>query len=137
MSRRQLYAFILIATGSGYSWLIYSYYSLGNNPKFGVSACIFKDITGIPCPSCGVTRTILTLSKGQVWEALQINPLGILLGVFLLLFPLWIGYDLIRRKSSFLHYYLNAEELLKKKIIAIPAVILILLNWIWNIYKHL
>lgn len=38
-------------------------------------SCVFKGITGIPCPTCGTTRSVLYLSQGDIATALVMNPL--------------------------------------------------------------
>lgn len=43
----------------------------------GIVLCPLKRLTGIPCPTCGATRAVLTLVQGQFVGALQINPLVI------------------------------------------------------------
>ncbi len=51
-----------------------------------------KKWTGIPCPSCRGTRSIEALSRGQVRDALRLNPLAVLacgLSVTWLVFALW------------------------------------------------
>ena len=46
--------------------------------------CTFKAIVGIPCPTCGITRTILALADLEFSMALRTNPLGaVLLTAFL------------------------------------------------------
>jgi len=37
--------------------------------------CVFREVTGIPCPSCGTTRGVLALIDGRPLEALTLNPL--------------------------------------------------------------
>lgn len=44
---------------------------LGNLP-FG---CVFKAVTGWPCPTCGGTRALAALAAGEVLQALRANPL--------------------------------------------------------------
>jgi energy-converting hydrogenase Eha subunit C len=55
--------------------------------------CPFKELTGLPCLSCGSTRTALALLRGDVGTALQANPLAAVLGIALvaggMLAPLW------------------------------------------------
>lgn len=44
--------------------------------------CLFKRITGVPCPTCGVTRGLLALADGDPVAALVCNPLVfVLLGL--------------------------------------------------------
>ncbi|MBI1865600.1 MAG: DUF2752 domain-containing protein [Nitrospirae bacterium] len=42
----------------------------------GVLACPLKELTSIPCPTCGTTRALLALAKGDAWSALRMQPLA-------------------------------------------------------------
>jgi hypothetical protein len=44
--------------------------------------CVFRGVTGIPCPTCGTTRTVLALLDGDVLSALAANPLATAAGIF-------------------------------------------------------
>ncbi len=48
-------------------------------------ACPFKSMSGLPCPTCGLTRAALALSRGEVVHALTTYPLQSLL---------WLGFVL-------------------------------------------
>lgn len=37
--------------------------------------CVFKGLTGISCPACGSTRSVVHLAHGDILSALTINPL--------------------------------------------------------------
>jgi hypothetical protein len=37
--------------------------------------CVFKGLTGIPCPTCGATRSVVHLSHGDILSAFTMNPL--------------------------------------------------------------
>jgi Protein of unknown function (DUF2752) len=37
--------------------------------------CVFKGLTGIPCPTCGSTRSVVHLAHGDILSALAMNPL--------------------------------------------------------------
>lgn len=41
----------------------------------GVTICTFKAATGVPCPSCGLTRAAIALSHGRPVDAFLFNPL--------------------------------------------------------------
>jgi succinate-acetate transporter protein len=41
--------------------------------------CPFKAITGIPCPGCGMTRAILSMTKGDFHGAFAFNPFSFFL----------------------------------------------------------
>lgn len=40
-----------------------------------VSLCLWRALTGIPCPLCGGTRSVVLLSRFEFQEALAMNPL--------------------------------------------------------------
>ena len=75
--------------------------------------------------------------KGEFREAVRENPLGFLVTLMLLIFPLWIFIDLFLRIRSFFGFYHMMEVFLQRKWVAYPAVILLLINWILNIHKNL
>jgi hypothetical protein len=60
-------AFLLIA-----AWLYYPYCQSGPN------LCIWKNILGLPCPGCGLTRGVCFLVHGNWAEAARFNPLSFL-----------------------------------------------------------
>jgi hypothetical protein len=46
-----------------------------------VPPCPFHSITGLPCPSCGTTRSGILLSQFRVLEAFRTNPFFVLVCV--------------------------------------------------------
>jgi hypothetical protein len=136
LSRNKLYIFIITACLAGYIWL---YWSLSNLSKINteIEVCLIKNITTIPCPSCGSTRSVLAITQGNFNEAFFINPLGYILAFIMFFIPFWIFFDFILKKETFLNIYQKAESILKRPIISIPLLIFILINWAWNIIKGL
>jgi len=65
------------------------------------------------------------------------NPLGLIVAVFMSIAPFWLLYDVILKKDTFYTNYKKAEKVLKKPMIAILFFILITANWAWNIHKGL
>jgi hypothetical protein len=96
---------------------------------------MIKNVTGFPCPSCGTTRAVQLLFKGDYTASILMNPFGIIISTVLTVFPFWIVIDLILKKETFYTFYNKIECLLKQKKIVIPLLILVILNWIWNINK--
>ena len=37
--------------------------------------CVFKGLTGIPCPACGSTRSVVHVAHGDILSAFAMNPL--------------------------------------------------------------
>jgi hypothetical protein len=136
LSRNRLYSIILIACFAGYIWLLFGFASENTFEK-PLEACIVKNITTIPCPSCGSTRAIIALAKGNVIEALHINPMGFLVAFIMFFAPLWILADLLTSRRSLFDFYQKIETNLKNPKIAVPLILLVVLLWVWNITKGL
>jgi len=51
--------------------------------------------------------------------------------------PIWILVDTIKRTKTLFDFYLKIETYLKRPNIAIPFILLVIINWIWNITKGL
>ena len=77
LDRNKLYSILFIACIVGYIWL---YFSLTNQitENNSVKVCLIKYVTNIPCPSCGATRSVVSLIKGDFIGALNYNPIGYL-----------------------------------------------------------
>ncbi|MDR3340040.1 MAG: DUF2752 domain-containing protein [Candidatus Symbiothrix sp.] len=133
MTKRNLYIFVFVASLVGYVWVILNIFHIA--PIY--IGCLFHKITHIPCPSCGSTHSVIALLNGDFAGAFYANPFGFVVCAALALLPLWLLFDCICRKDSFFRFYKNMEARLKKRYIAIPALVLVIINWIWNIYKYL
>jgi len=46
-----------------------------------LGSCTFRNLTGIPCPSCGITRAALALLDFDIGSAFAVNPLGTFVAV--------------------------------------------------------
>ncbi|NMA06577.1 MAG: DUF2752 domain-containing protein [Ruminococcaceae bacterium] len=51
----------------------------GNIPMWG---CAFNRLTGLNCPSCGMTRSIVSLLNLRFAESLALNPSPVLISIF-------------------------------------------------------
>lgn len=125
----------LLACAAGYVWLAYSIARQTALFDLGYGGCLFKHVTNIPCPSCGSTRSVLGFFEGNLYDAVYYNPFGLIIVAILTVVPLWIAIDFFRKEYSFHRYYVKAEDLMKKRWVAIPLIALVVANWIWNIYK--
>ncbi len=134
MTRNKLYSLLLIACLAGFIYLFYNSYALQSQP---LRVCIIKNVTGYPCPSCGTTRAVTLLLEGRITESILLNPFGILVAVIMTVFPFWVLTDIVLKKDSFFSWYKNTEATIRKPWLTVILIVLVLLNWIWNIYKHL
>lgn len=135
--RNKLYLLLTIASLAGYSWLFINHSRSAAPGSNETGVCLIKEVTHIPCPSCGATRAVLSLLEGHFIESLRWNPLGVILLLILVITPLWLAFDLFSGRDSLICFYTKMETVLQQKWVAIPAIGLVLGNWIWNIFKGL
>ena len=95
--------------------------------------CIFKSVTGIPCAGCGLTRAALALTRGEVWMALLINPLSVLVCLWAGVSWVWIAVDVVRGRDTYWPLYRRRWP----RWAVVAVVVVILANWTWNIIKGL
>jgi hypothetical protein len=68
---------ILTIEGSGVVLPLFGGYNLPG-------ACTFKAIFGIDCPTCGMTRSFISISRFSFKEAYKYNPIGFLAYILIL-----------------------------------------------------
>ena len=92
--------------------------------------CLFRRVTGIPCPSCGATRGVLALFDGSPGDALGHNPLMVVLVIAFfvggLLAPIWA-----RAAGVFPEVNSPLPGWIRVGIVAV-----IIVNWVWVIAVH-
>ncbi len=67
------------------------------------SLCPFHNVTGVPCPGCGLTRSFVCLAHGQIAAAFEFHPLGPLLfagAVASVFFAFWTPPNLSYRAQK-------------------------------------
>jgi hypothetical protein len=66
--------------------------------QIGLPPCSFRSLTGVPCPSCGMTTSFALLVRGDLENSLRANAVGTLLALFgLLLVPWCLASVLLKR----------------------------------------
>lgn len=123
-----------LACVAGYVWM---FFNLQTQDLHGPGVCMIKNATGIPCPSCGSTRSIVALLQGDFLNAIYLNPLGILILSIMVVLPLWLIADVVTKRDSLFISYKKFESIVNKPRVAIPLVLLVAANWVWNIIKDL
>jgi len=131
MTRSGLYFLTGAGLAAGYTWLGYQWARPSE-----ATLCLMKGLTGVPCPSCGVTRSITHILSGDQGGAFALNPLGFVLVSLMIVLPIWLVYDLITSRQTLFNSYKRAEAFLQnKKGVRYLLVILTLLIWARNIYN--
>ena len=78
-----------IRAGQWAGWLALGVIALGIGAfvsvKFGLGGdswlpgCMFRELTGLHCPGCGMTRAVQAVVHGEMAKAFRFNPLGMIL----------------------------------------------------------
>lgn len=136
-SNKTIYWILAILSLASYAWIgFHMFIPFAHEETFTV--CLFKNATGLACPSCGLTRAVLSLMTGDIQESLMINPLGMAAVPALIALPVWMITDALTQKNSLAQAFRWTEKKIKsQKAISIPFIALVLLNWGWNILKDL
>lgn len=132
MTQKQFYAWLVLASALGVIWFALN---SGSSLGLGITVCPIKAVTGVPCPSCGSTRALGALFSGHFAQSFLINPLAYLMAAFFVFIPFLLLIDLFTRKAWLWKFYLRFEKKFQSPYIYVPAILLVALNWIWNIIK--
>jgi hypothetical protein len=64
----------------------------------GPTLCPFRVITGLPCPFCGVTRSLFALGRGDLESSVQFSPLGGIVAVAAVLLLVLVAVAVVRER---------------------------------------
>lgn len=56
---------------------ILAWNSSSSELRYKQSFCPFKMLSGLPCPGCGITKSIVALYEGAIPESIEYHPFGI------------------------------------------------------------
>lgn len=94
------------------------------------SVCIFLKTTGLPCPGCGLTRSLVAAVHGKLGMSFSHHRLGPLILFYIILqFLFNLGFLVIPKWRTSLS---RAVKVLHKCIILLA--VLFLLNWILTLF---
>ncbi|MFT5107954.1 MAG: hypothetical protein ACI8XO_004797 [Verrucomicrobiales bacterium] len=72
-------------------------------------SCNLKRLTGVPCPTCGGTRSTFALVQGKVFEAIAFNPW--IVALHLMIFFALVAWLLRRPQLNAFAYFLKRPKL--------------------------
>jgi hypothetical protein len=88
--------------------------------------CLFKLISGLPCPGCGITHSIAALTSFNLSAAWQSNPAGIFVVVCVL-------FQLVARPLAIMHPLTGPNVHFASKWIGHAAFTALLVVWVVRI----
>lgn len=128
--------YTLAATACAGGWL-WTASSVISGEQGMWKGCLLKMLLHVPCPSCGATRSVVAVFRGDVTGAFCSNPLGLLLAVGLVTLPVWLLTDLAFRRATLYRLFLHADALLRRRRIFAVFACAILANWVWMLVRQL
>lgn len=131
---RKFYYFTTSFLLVGLSWVSWNFFCFQHS-KPGLQICVLKNTVGLACPSCGTTRSILHLLHGDFSSAVLLNPFGIFAFIGFMVVPFWLLYDYFNSKRTLWTIYIYCISSFQNKKFTFLVILLVLLNWIWNIQK--
>jgi hypothetical protein len=102
--------------------------------------CPLRAVTGIPCPSCGLTRALAHLERGHLVEALKFHPFSPLIFFLALVLFMLLLLELVTHKGIIFNPLKN-----RRNIYFLFAVVVVFqvgrtaiffLNGGWNVFWH-
>ena len=96
--------------------------------------CAFKTVTGLPCVTCGSTRSLIEFLHGHFLAALKWNPLAFAAICGLVAFDLYAAVVLIGRTARLRIIDWTAGE---KTAARCGVIGLLLLNWIYLLLNRI
>ena len=95
-------------------------------------SCVFKGLMGVPCPTCGATRSVVHLARGEFFASFAMNPL---VSLCFVIAALVFFYSLITLIVDLprIGIILSDQE---KNIVRAGAVALALVNWCYLILSR-
>jgi hypothetical protein len=100
-------------------------------PVVFLPSCAFKGLTGVPCPTCGATRSVMYLAQGSILSAMALNPLvaaGFLAAILYFLYSL---ITLLTGVPRIRIAFTDSE----KNVLRIGAGGIVLLNWTYLVFN--
>ncbi len=94
-------------------------------------SCVFRTLTGFPCPACGSTRSLVHLAHGDIVHAFVMNPLTATCMFFAVVY---LFYSVLSRVFAVprVRFVLTDRE---KDGIRGAAVLILLLNWVYLVFS--
>lgn len=117
---------------AGWLWLLYNL-----NTQHGISVCLFNNLTGIPCPTCGTTTAIVQIINGDLTSAFNTNPLSYIIAVGLLVLATWVLKDIIGQKYSLQKSIARFDKRIKQTPWLLAIILSpVILSWIWILLNN-
>lgn len=105
----------------GTAWVLPGMWARGVNP---IPPCIFHQVTGLPCPMCGGTRSFAAMAHGNLVGAVHVFPIGPLMFLALVAAVVYAAWAVLTGRRA----HVAMDRKLVRRLTAI-AVVMLMANW--------
>jgi hypothetical protein len=98
--------------------------AMATHRQLGLPPCTFQEVTGMPCPSCGMTTSFALLMRGDVANSARANWVGTVLATFCLLVIPWAAASVLLGRALFIRS-------LERALMAVIMTLLVLMFVRW------
>ena len=95
------------------------------------SLCLFYNLTGLPCPSCGMTRAFISLGHGDIHSAVLFNPASIPVYI-----AAWIGFIMALFQTVSGKKFIEIIWNKHRKILFPMILTMMAFVWIYKLISH-
>ncbi|MFO0880021.1 MAG: DUF2752 domain-containing protein [Gemmataceae bacterium] len=99
---------------------------LATHQQLGLPPCTFIDVTGVPCPACGMTTSFALFVRGDLVNSMRANWVGTLLAGFCALVVPWSIGSLIHGRPLLVRS-------LEKVFLGVIITLLVLMSLRWGL----
>ena len=75
---------------------------MASHRQLGLPPCTFSEVTGVPCPSCGMTTSFALLVRGDAGNSMRANWVGTLLAIACMLAIPWAFASVLLGRAVFI-----------------------------------
>lgn len=111
-------------------FLVTRIYAESGRPWNGPVVCMFRLMTGQPCPFCGTTRSIASASLGHFDQALQENSVGLVVTV-----AMAVAFISPNLSHSFSAKFDQVRTQIGNQAFLLLVAGLFALTWLWNLTR--
>lgn len=104
-----------------------AYIKLFNNRTFEIGKCFYRERFGIICPSCGLTRSFISIENLNLSKAISYNEIGILVYILMIFTMIFNILGLLKAKIA-----LKIGKLIA--IYGFIICILLVINWLVKVF---
>jgi len=100
---------------------------VGTHEQLSRPACAMLELSGYPCPTCGMTTSFAHFVRGNWWTSLRVQPMGFILALVATMAAAASTASLLTGRRWLINWYRVSPAAL-----VIGCIVLVLASWIYK-----